>query len=152
MTDTGAAGGERVLVVDDNADMRDYLASLLAPHWRVEAVAYGVAALDRAVSSPPDLFLVDVMMPGMDGFELLRRLRADPRTRSVPVVMLSARAGEEATVEELRSGADDYLVKPFAAGELMAGCAPTSSSRRCGCSPGLQRSGTRRRSGPCSER
>src|SRR4029079_3957889 len=68
----------------------------------------------------PDVVVSDVMMPGLNGFELLQRLRADERTRSVPVILLSARAGEEARVEGLQAGADDYLVKPFAARELIA--------------------------------
>ncbi|UQA57758.1 GAF domain-containing hybrid sensor histidine kinase/response regulator [Polyangium aurulentum] len=110
----------RILVVDDNADMRTYLERLLAPCWTVTAVADGRTALSIAQKSPPDLVLSDVMMPGHDGFELIRALRADERTRTVPVILLSARAGEEATVEGLEAGADDYLVKPFAARELLA--------------------------------
>lgn len=110
----------RVLVVDDNADMRDYLVGLLSRVWTVDAAPDGTAALERIRASVPDLVLTDVMMPGMDGFELLRRLRSVEQTRHIPVVMLSARAGEEATVEGLLTGADDYLVKPFAARELIA--------------------------------
>jgi len=77
-------------------------------------------ALEVARARPPDLVLTDVMMPVLDGFGLLRELRADPRTKAIPVVMLSARAGEESRVEGLESGADDYLVKPFSARELVA--------------------------------
>jgi PAS domain S-box-containing protein len=110
----------RILVVDDNADMRTYLERLLAPCWTVTAVPDGKTALSIAQKSPPDLVLSDVMMPGRDGFEFLRALRADERTRTVPVILLSARAGEEATVEGLDAGADDYLIKPFAARELLA--------------------------------
>ncbi|HEX4611070.1 MAG TPA: ATP-binding protein, partial [Urbifossiella sp.] len=110
----------RVLVADDNADMRQYVVRLLAGAYRVEAVADGEAALAAARGRPPDLVLTDVMMPRLDGFGLLRELRADPRTRGVPVVMLSARAGEESRVEGIQSGADDYLVKPFGARELLA--------------------------------
>ncbi|WP_088259909.1 ATP-binding protein [Fimbriiglobus ruber] len=110
----------RVLVADDNADMRQYVVRLLAGAYRVEAVADGEAALAAARERTPDLVLTDVMMPRLDGFGLLRELRADPRTRSVPVVMLSARAGEESRVEGIQSGADDYLVKPFGARELLA--------------------------------
>jgi len=111
---------ERVLVVDDNADMREYLERLLATRWRVEAFGDGETALVSARRQPPDLVLSDVMMPGLDGFGLLRELRAEPRTSQVPVVLLSARAGEEALLEGLATGADDYLVKPFAARELLA--------------------------------
>ena len=110
----------RVLLADDNADMRDYVARLLREHWTVEAVSNGQAALDAARAHPPDLVLADVMMPGLDGFELLRALRRHPATATVPVVLLSARAGEEARVEGLRAGADDYVVKPFTARELIA--------------------------------
>jgi PAS domain S-box-containing protein len=110
----------RVLVADDNPDMRQYLSRLLGGAYEVEEVADGEAALAAARERPPDLMLADVMMPGLDGFGLLRELRADPRTRTVPVVLLSGRAGEESRVEGLAAGADDYLVKPFSARELLA--------------------------------
>ena len=110
----------RVMVVDDNADMRTYLARLLAPHWNVRTASNGEEALRMIVAERPDLVLSDVMMPGVDGFALLRALRADPATRGIPVVMLSARAGEDSKVEGLDAGADDYLIKPFAARELIA--------------------------------
>jgi PAS domain S-box-containing protein len=110
----------RILVADDNADMRDYLRRILAPRWEVTAVADGEAALVSALADPPDLVLADVMMPGLDGFELLGALRADPKLRALPVILLSARAGEEARVEGLSAGAQDYLVKPFSARELIA--------------------------------
>ena len=119
-----AADGEgaraRVLVADDNADMRDYLTRILSAQWQVEAVGDGRAALASVRAARPDLVLADVMMPEMNGFQLLRELRADPATRSMPVVLLSARAGEESRIEGLEAGADDYLVKPFSARELMA--------------------------------
>ncbi len=112
--------GARILLVDDNADMREYVGRLLAERWQVETAADGAAGLELARARPPDLVLTDVMMPGLDGFGLLRELRADERTRNVPVIILSARAGEEAHVEGLRAGANDYLVKPFSARELVA--------------------------------
>jgi signal transduction histidine kinase len=115
-----AADRQRVLVVDDNADMRDYLARVLGEHWSVETAHDGVAALELARRSPPDLVLADVMMPNLDGFGLLRELRADPRLRATPVIVLSARAGEESRVEGINAGADDYLVKPFSRAELTA--------------------------------
>ncbi len=121
---TGAGGTRetrgRILVVDDNADMRRYVGRLLSAHWEVEAAADGLAALAAARRQAPDLVLTDVMMPGLDGFALLRALRGDPGTSRVPVVMVSARAGEEAAIEGLDAGADDYLVKPFSARELVA--------------------------------
>jgi signal transduction histidine kinase len=110
----------RILVVDDNGDMREYLSRLLRAHWEVEAVGDGQAALSSARARPPDLILSDVMMPGLDGFALLRALRTDNRTRTVPVILLSARAGEEAVLEGLDDGADDYLAKPFTTQELIA--------------------------------
>ncbi|MDO3379463.1 ATP-binding protein [Geoalkalibacter halelectricus] len=109
----------RVLVAEDNADMRQYLRQLLERHWTVEAAPDGATALAAAVRNPPDLVLADVMMPGLDGFELLQRLRAESSTREIPIILLSARAGEEARVEGLAAGADDYLVKPFSARELV---------------------------------
>ena len=112
--------GARVLVADDNQDMRQYLVRLLSAHFRVDAVADGASALATAKDALPDLVVTDVMMPGMDGFQLLRALRSDEATANIPVLMLSARAGEEATVEGLEAGADDYLTKPFTARELLA--------------------------------
>ena len=113
--------GARVLVADDNADMRDYVARLLRrQHWVVDTAADGEAALVIARETHPDLVLSDVMMPGLDGFELVRALREDPTTRSTPVILLSARAGEESRIEGLATGVDDYLVKPFSGRELVA--------------------------------
>jgi PAS domain S-box-containing protein len=110
----------RILLVDDNADMRDYVKRLLSGHYEVTALADGLAARDEAFRRAPDLVLTDVMMPGLDGFGLIKELRSDPRTASVPVLLLSARAGEESRVEGLQSGADDYLIKPFSTRELLA--------------------------------
>ncbi|MBD2073537.1 response regulator [Phormidium sp. FACHB-592] len=110
----------RILLADDNADMRHYLQRLLRAQYDVEAVANGQAALEAARIQMPDLVLTDVMMPQVDGFELLRQLRLDPQTREIPILLLSARAGEEAAIEGLEAGADDYLVKPFSARELLA--------------------------------
>ncbi|MEV0395650.1 SpoIIE family protein phosphatase [Polymorphospora rubra] len=119
--DTGRAGhGGRILVADDNADLRDHLTRLLSPTFEVVAVADGVAAVEAAARGAFDLVITDVMMPRMDGVELVAALRADPRTRHLPIVMLSARAGETAAVEGLTAGADDYLVKPFSGQELIA--------------------------------
>jgi signal transduction histidine kinase/CheY-like chemotaxis protein len=116
----GRPGGLRILLADDNRDMREYVTRLLGERWAVEAVADGVSALERAREEPPGLILSDIMMPGLDGYQLLQALRADERTRGVPVIFLSARAGEESRVEGLSAGADDYLVKPFSARELLA--------------------------------
>ncbi len=110
----------RILVVDDNADMRAYLQRVLGAVHDVEAVADGASALRAARAHEFDLVLTDVMMPGLDGFQLLHALRSDPRTQRIPTVMVSARAGEEARAEGMEAGADDYLVKPFSARELLA--------------------------------
>jgi PAS domain S-box-containing protein len=112
--------GSRVIVADDNRDMRAYLRELLAPVYAVETAADGEQALDAARARRPDLILTDVMMPRLDGFGLLASVRRDESLRSVPVVLLSARAGEEARIEGFDAGADDYLTKPFAARELVA--------------------------------
>ncbi|WP_089157651.1 SpoIIE family protein phosphatase [Micromonospora sp. NBS 11-29] len=111
----------RVLVADDNADMREYLTRLLrsAGH-RVRAVPDGQAALETARTQTPDLVVSDVMMPRLDGLQLVAALRSDSRTAGTPVLLLSARAGQEASIEGLEAGADDYLVKPFPAAELLA--------------------------------
>ncbi len=110
----------RILLADDNSDMREYLRRLLSQTYEVKAVANGDAALQALHAQLPDLVLTDVMMPGIDGLGLLQRIRTDERTRSIPVIMLSARAGEEARVDGLGAGADDYLTKPFSARELLA--------------------------------
>ena len=121
----------RILLVDDNADMREYVARVLGERYTVDAVADGAVALERALAEPPDLLLSDVMMPGLNGFELLRHLRGHPRTRTLPIILLSARAGAEASLEGLESGADDYLVKPFSSRELLARVATHLHLREC---------------------
>ena len=115
-----ATFGSRILLVDDNADMRDYVRDLLSPYYAVESVADGEHALAAARRTRPDLILSDVMMPRLDGFGLLTAVRADETLRSVPVLLVSARAGEEARIEGLDAGADDYVIKPFSARELLA--------------------------------
>jgi PAS domain S-box-containing protein len=118
---TRAGTPARVLVADDNADMREYLTRLLSTAgYRVYPVANGAEALEAARAEVPDLIVSDVMMPELDGLALVAALRQEPRTVAVPVLLLSARAGQEASIEGLQSGADDYLVKPFAAAELLA--------------------------------
>ncbi len=110
----------RVLIADDNADMRTYLQRLLQGQYEVIAVTDGESALETARHQAPDLVLADVMMPRLDGFALLRGLRADEALKTTPLILLSARAGEESRIEGLKAGADDYLVKPFSARELLA--------------------------------
>ncbi|WP_186775204.1 ATP-binding protein [Allorhodopirellula solitaria] len=110
----------RVLLADDNADMREYICRLLSEHYDVTTVADGSTALKEALANPPDLILADIMMPNLDGFGLLEQLRSQETTKLLPIILVSARAGEEARVEGLEAGADDYLTKPFSAKELMA--------------------------------
>ena len=110
----------KILLADDNADMRDYVKRLLSQYGTVETVSNGLEALEAIAQQLPDLVLTDVMMPALDGFGLLRQLRSDPQTQEIPIILLSARAGEEARIEGLEAGADDYLTKPFSARELLA--------------------------------
>jgi PAS domain S-box-containing protein len=114
------SGRATILLADDNADMRDYVRHLLSARYDVRAVADGAQALAALEARLPDLLLSDIMMPRMSGFELLRAVRSDARLARLPVILLSARAGEEASIEGLEAGADDYLIKPFSARELMA--------------------------------
>ena len=109
----------RVLLADDNADLREYARRLLSEQYQVHVVADGQAAFEAARELRPDLIISDVMMPRLDGFGLIREVRADPQLRATPIILLSARAGEESRIEGLDRGADDYLVKPFSARELL---------------------------------
>jgi signal transduction histidine kinase/CheY-like chemotaxis protein len=110
----------KILLADDNADMRAYVARLLSVRHDVEAVADGQTALEAALERRPDLILTDIMMPRLDGFGLIKAIRDNESLRDLPIIVLSARAGEEASIEGLAAGADDYLIKPFSARELMA--------------------------------
>lgn len=118
----GPAGRRRprVLVVDDSPELLDYMADLLSAHYDVETAVDGRHALERAAASRPDLVVSDVMMPRLDGVGLLRALRADPATSTIPVLMTSARAEDASGLDSLDLGADDYIVKPFSARELLA--------------------------------
>jgi len=109
-----------VLLADDNADMRDYVGRLLSSYYNVVTAMDGEEAFQAMEHYTPDLLLSDVMMPRLDGFGLLKKIREHPALRNIPVILLSARAGEEAKVEGLDAGADDYLTKPFSARELLA--------------------------------
>jgi CheY-like chemotaxis protein len=128
VTHAGTEGGspistgarDRILLADDNADLREYVASILTGRYDVTTVKNGREALAAARNERFNLIVSDVMMPEMDGFELLQAVRADESIAATPFIMLSARAGEEAAVEGLLEGADDYIVKPFSADELLA--------------------------------
>jgi CheY-like chemotaxis protein len=109
-----------ILLADDNADMRDYVARLLAPFYEVQVAADGMDALSAIKNRRPDLLLSDVMMPRLDGFGLVREIRSDPALADLPIILVSARAGEDESIQGLEAGADDYLVKPFGSRELLA--------------------------------
>jgi signal transduction histidine kinase len=110
----------RIVWADDNADLREYVAQMLAPDYAVEAVSDGEAALAAIKRELPNLVLSDVMMPKLDGFGLIQALRTDVKTRNIPIILLSARSGQESAIVGLDAGADDYLSKPFTARELLA--------------------------------
>ena len=117
ITETDPVGG-RVLVVEDDADIADVLRrSLRNEGYEVRTSADGTEALDAAAGFVPDLVVLDLGLPGLDGLEVCRRLRTDG---DVPILMLTARAETEDRVTGLDSGADDYLVKPFERKELLA--------------------------------
>jgi signal transduction histidine kinase/CheY-like chemotaxis protein len=118
VTKTGEIKG-KVLLADDNADMRDYVKRLLSEQFTVITAKDGEEAYQKILEFRPDLLLSDIMMPKLDGFGLLAKVRSHPEIKTIPVIFLSARAGEEAKVEGLDAGADDYLVKPFSAKELL---------------------------------
>lgn len=107
-----------VLVVEDNAEMRAYLREHLSEHWGVLEASDGTEGWEVAAEKEPDLVLRDVMMPGMDGFELCRRIKSEEALRTTPVILLTARAADEDTLEGLEAGADDYVDKPFKMEEL----------------------------------
>jgi signal transduction histidine kinase len=119
-----------VLVAEDNADMRGYLRRLLDPHFSVALASDGGTAWELARRDPPSLVISDVMMPGLDGFGLIRELRREDRTRDVPVILLSARADPDSTLRALELGADDYIIKPFGAAELLARVGATLRNAR----------------------
>ncbi|KAL7409075.1 hypothetical protein BDY24DRAFT_404537 [Mrakia frigida] len=134
MSDSGASGVEgiqtissllwsrsdTILIVDDSADMRAYLVGILSPHCNVVQASDGEQALERALETRIDLLISDVSMPRMDGYQLLSAIRSNPKTASIPFIILTARAGDEERVGGILAGADDYLPKPFSANELVA--------------------------------
>jgi signal transduction histidine kinase/DNA-binding response OmpR family regulator len=132
LPDASEVEGERplVLVVDDNADLRAYLRALLTPQFQVVEAPDCPTALERAHALRPDLILLDVMMPELDGYALCRTLKTDPLLQHIPVVMLTARASEDDVVEGLREGADDYVSKPFQPEALRARLHNLIASRR----------------------
>lgn len=113
--------GERILVVEDESAIVDIVCRALRRHgYETESAGDGDAALDKAATLRPDLVILDLMLPKMDGWEVCRRLRAMPETASTPVIMLTARRDERDIIEGLEIGADDYIKKPFSLAELVA--------------------------------
>ena len=111
----------RVLVVEDEPDIRDLLAfHLERDGYQVTRATTGPEALRQLRAAPPDLVILDLMLPEMDGLEVCRRLRADPATAGLPVIMLTAKGDEVDRVVGLEMGADDYVVKPFSPKEMLA--------------------------------
>ena len=114
-------GHKRITVVEDERDMADLVAMRLRREgYQVETIHDGAEALKRILADPPDLVLLDLMLPGMDGNEVAAELRADPRTVATPIVMLTARSEESDIVVGLHVGADDYITKPFSMSVLVA--------------------------------
>ena len=110
----------RILIVDDNADIREYLTCIVGSKWHVETAPHGNAALDLLRAKKFDLVITDLVMPKLDGYQLVKILRADPLLQNIPIIILSARAGANRRIEGLDLGADDYLIKPFVAEEVLA--------------------------------
>jgi signal transduction histidine kinase len=110
----------RVLVVEDDPDMLGFLAAILGRQYRVETAADGREGLDKACAIRPDLIVTDVMMPGLDGAELVGELRGRATLDATPIIVLTARAEDELRVRLLAEGAQDYVAKPFSADELLA--------------------------------
>ncbi len=119
-----------VLVVEDNSDLRSYLVGQLSRHYKVETAIDGVEGLKKALAIRPDLVLSDIMMPKMNGYELCRRLRTEPMLKGTPIILVTAKAGSEAAVEGLDTGADDYVTKPFSMEELEARIGAQIRARR----------------------
>ncbi|MBI4208639.1 MAG: response regulator, partial [Deltaproteobacteria bacterium] len=110
----------RILIVEDNAEMRGFIKFELHKHYRILEAGDGQKGLERAAKELPDLIVSDIMMPGVDGYELARRIKADVHTQHIPVILLTAKAELADKIEGLGIGADDYLIKPFNPKELRA--------------------------------
>jgi DNA-binding response OmpR family regulator len=112
--------GEKILVVDDSKVNVKMLDEYLRNGYEVVKAYNGEEALRKVKDSPPDLILLDIIMPGIDGYEVCERLKADPRTSFIPIVMVTSLEKEEERIKGLELGAEDYIVKPFSPGELRA--------------------------------
>ncbi|HWR69943.1 MAG TPA: response regulator, partial [Dehalococcoidia bacterium] len=117
---SGKATLPSLLIVEDNADVRKYVSSILGNSYRIIEAQDGEEGLDKSLGCVPDLIITDIMMPKMDGFHLCGKLKADSRTSHIPVIMLTAKATSKDKIDGLEVGADDYIMKPFEARELEA--------------------------------
>jgi DNA-binding response OmpR family regulator len=108
-----------VLVVEDNADLRHFILEFLSDQYTVLQAKNGMIGYHMAIESLPDLIISDIMMPEMDGIDLCRKLKEDERTNHIPIILLTAKADEKSRIAGLEKGADDYLLKPFSAQELL---------------------------------
>jgi signal transduction histidine kinase/DNA-binding response OmpR family regulator len=118
--DNQRQGKEIILVVEDSGDMRDYIKGTLEPHYAVVEAADGQEGIEKAQEIIPDLIISDIMMPVRDGYELCGTLKKDIKTSHIPIILLTAKASEESTVQGLETGADDYVTKPFSTQILLA--------------------------------
>jgi signal transduction histidine kinase/ligand-binding sensor domain-containing protein/DNA-binding response OmpR family regulator len=120
----------RLLIIEDHADLRSFLVDCFAENYGITAVDNGIAGLEKAIEQLPDLIISDVMMPGMNGVELCRRLKTDERTSHIPIILLTAKTATESKLKGLQTGADEYLTKPFDRQELMVRVDNLLESRR----------------------
>ena len=120
----------RILVADDDRDVRSLIREILMPHFEVVEAEDGAQAWQSICARQPDVAVLDVMMPGLDGIELVRRIKAEPLLRMIPCLLITADASRHASVSALDSGADDFLAKPFFADELSARVRAAARMRR----------------------
>ncbi len=151
VTAPGDDDRELVLIADDNADMRAHINQVLSAQWRTVLVADGEAALRTAGELRPDAIVTDVMMPKLDGFDFVSAVRRDPELAATPILMLSARAGDEAVSEGYAGGADDYLPKPFRSQELVERVAARLSAAKRERAGRLQREAELRRTSAAAQ-
>lgn len=109
-----------LLVVEDNNDLRRFICETVAPQYQVIEAVNGKEGLEKAIEAIPDIVISDVMMPVMDGMSMTEKMKSNERTSHIPVILLTAKAGQQHKIQGLETGADDYLTKPFDAKELLA--------------------------------